>query len=54
VILDGVPIRILNDQRVEVDDRVDPLKRPVLPRLFAFRQDVSVIFGSRSGETSVP
>ncbi len=33
LVFDGVPVADLDDQRVEVDDRVDALKRPVLPRL---------------------
>ena len=33
VVLDRVPVADLHDQRIEVDDRVDALKRAVLPRL---------------------
>ena len=33
LVSDRMPVADLHDQRVEVDDRVDALKRPVLPRL---------------------
>ena len=33
LVLDRVPVADLHDQRIEVDDRVDALKRPVLPCL---------------------
>ena len=33
LVFDRVPVADLHDQRVEVDDRVDALQRPVLPRL---------------------
>ena len=33
LVSDRMPVADLHDQRVEVDDRVDALQRPVLPRL---------------------
>ena len=53
LVLDRMPVADLHDQRIEVDDRVDALKRPVLHALASART-VSVTFEIRSGETSVP
>ena len=40
LVSDGVPVADLHDQRIEVDDRVDALKRAVLPRLRVLKDRV--------------